>query len=388
MSVSSVVVVGGGPAGLALAAHLHRAGIAVALVEPRPARQLPAEYDLRTVALTPSSLDLLAPLAIDWSRWRHVDYRRVRVEDADASAQVNFDAAQMGVPRLGRLIENAVLQAALQSCVDALAIPQYEQRVVATALERGRRCLYLDQQVCLQADLVIACDGVHSPMRTLLAIESSRHDYAQSALVACVQHSGSAADLAWQRFERSYPLAMLPLPELGQGPSSNVVWSLPRHQAETLAELEAADFLDLLQRQLPPEYGRLQGLSGRALYPLVARHAQTYIAERAVLVGDAAHAIHPLAGQGLNLGFADVRVLGEELLRLHGRGLSLAEPLGLRRYERRRRPANARMQKGMEWIQLAFAEHGPGWSLLRAEGLRWLERYAGLRHPLGRQAWG
>ncbi len=388
MNSFAVIVVGAGPAGLALSALLHQAGIAVALVEPQPLRRLPDVHDLRTVALTKASLAVLAELPLDWSLWRHVDYRQVRVEDADASSPLLFDAEQMGVASLGRLVENAVLQCALQNCVDALALPQYEQRLSASGIAAGQRWLDLSDGTRLQADLVVACDGAHSPLRQQLGIELWQHDYAQSALVACIQHSGDARVQAWQRFERGYPLALLPLSPLTGGPSSNLVWSLPRPRAEALLALSEAAFIDHLAPQLPAVYGRLLSVSARALYPLQARHARTYCAERAVLVGDAAHVIHPLAGQGLNLGFADVRVLVQELLRLRDRGLSLADPLGLRRYERRRRPQNQRMQQAMPWIQGLFAPEGPTGALLKGAGLAWLSRHAGLRHWLGRQALG
>ncbi len=388
MSSFDVIVVGAGPAGLTLAALLHQAGIAVALVEPQPLRHLPATHDLRTVALTPASLALLARLPLTWSAWRHVDYRQVRVEDADASTPLLFDAESMGVACLGRLIENAVLQCALQDCVDTLALPQYEQAVGATGVAAGQRWLELADGQRLQAELVVACDGAQSPLRRQLGIELWQHDYAQSALVACVHHSGDAQVQAWQRFERGYPLALLPLSPLAGVASSNLVWSLPRPRAEALLALSEAAFIDHLAPRLPSLYGRLLAVSARALYPLQARHADTYCADRAVLVGDAAHVIHPLAGQGLNLGLADVDVLVQELLRLRERGLSLAEPLGLRRYERRRRPQNQRMQQAMPWIQGVFAQDGPLGALLKGEGLAMLARHAGLRHWLGRQALG
>ncbi|NNM50877.1 MAG: 2-octaprenyl-3-methyl-6-methoxy-1,4-benzoquinol hydroxylase [Pseudomonadales bacterium] len=384
--MNDIVVVGGGSAGMTLAGLLANQDIGVVLVEPKPAAaDITGTYDLRTVALTPASMHLLKGLPMDWDSLRHELYRRMRVEDADASSHLTFDARELGEPYLGCLVESKVLNAGLRRALQSLRVPILEQSVTTLGLTEGQRHVHLDQGHVLQTPLLVAADGALSRVRQHLGLAVAEHDYRQSALVSVVQFAVGHAHTAWQRFDQGYPLALLPLASPGSGFCS-LVWSLPTETAEAWSQEPEEIFAARLQTVCPPERGCIVSLGARATYPLVARHAASYVAPQAVLVGDTAHTIHPLAGQGLNLGLSDVRVLVEELVRARERGLAFGHASVLARYQRRRRGDNQSTQHAMSWLQRAFAAQSPAWRVILGEGLSLLDQQPLLKGWLARQA--
>ena len=384
--MNNIVVVGGGSAGMALAGLLANQDFDVVLVEPTPA---PAEvsltYDLRTVALTPASMQLLNSLPMDWGSLRHELYTRMQVEDADASSSLAFEARELGEPYLGCLVENKVLNAGLRGALTSLRVPVLQASVTTLGLGGGRRQVYLDQGQVLQTSLLVAADGALSRIRQQLGLAVVEHDYRQSALVSTVQFAEGHAHTAWQRFDQGYPLALLPLASPGLGYCS-LVWSLPTKTAEDWSQEPEDIFIARLQAVAPSKRGGILSLGGRATYPLLARHATSYVAPHAVLVGDTAHTIHPLAGQGLNLGLSDVRVLVEELMRARQRGLALGHASVLARYQRRRQGDNQATQLAMTWLQRAFAGQSPAWRVMLGKGLSLLDQQPLLKGWLARQA--
>ena len=302
-----VAVVGGGMVGAAAALALARAGFAVALLEAQaPAPwDAAAEVDLRVVGLAPSSITLLDDLGV-WPTIRAArvgPYRHMHVWDAGSGASIDFDAASEGRDLLGCIAENSLVQWALWQALDAAGV-----RTLCPAQVKGfeagddRISLELADGERLSAGLLVAADGAGSPLRDMAGIATRGRDYAQRAVVAHVGTERPHEHTAWQRFLPSGPLALLPLAD-GR---SSLVWSLPEAEAGRVLALDEQAFLDELGAASDFRLGRITRTTARASFPLKMQLAQRYQAERMVLLGDAAHAVHPLAGQGVNLGLRDV----------------------------------------------------------------------------------
>ena len=362
------IVVGAGAIGTALALALARDGFEVALVETRAPKPWHAddEVDLRVVALASDARDLFADLDV-WSSIagaRTSPYRRMRVWDASAPGELDFDAANDGAAALGWIIENKLIQHALWQAVEAergvrvlcpaevAAVANGEDHVEVTLADGTR----------LNARVLLAADGAESPVRTMLGIDCVGRDYMQRAVVAHVATARPHEDTAWQRFLPGGPLAFLPLAD-GR---SSIVWSLPEAEAARILMLDDAAFRTELGCAFDFRLGEITGSTARAAFPLRMRLAQTYVSGRCVLAGDAAHVVHPLAGQGMNLGFRDVACLRRVLRSARERGSDIGASHVLRRYERERRSENALAAHGLDAIQRIFDLPGTPAALLRS----------------------
>jgi 2-octaprenylphenol hydroxylase len=355
--MNDVAVVGAGPVGLATALLLNRrAGIPAARITVfdrkvpsagQAAADLPV--DLRVFALSRASERILR--ACDaWDEVaasRGAPYERMHVWHADVPPRggdaLVFDAAEMGEPDLGVIAENSILQAALASAArragigfDAAEISSLTQDRTAIVLRAGEREF--------RARLVVGADGAQSRVRDLAGLGSSRGDYGQVALVAMVATSLPHEHTAWQRFLGDGTLAFLPLAD-GR---CSIVWSLPTARAEQLFAATRPEFVRALEEDFDGALGRLELVSERLRFPLWRLSAERYVSTRVALVGDAAHVVHPLAGQGANLGLLDAAALADVL---EG-GMREREDLGaervLRRYERWRRSENDLMSAAID----------------------------------------
>lgn len=372
------IVVGAGMVGSAVALALARRDLRVALVEERepPAWRASDEVDLRVVALAASSVDLLDDLGAwqDIAAARASAYRRMHVWDAENGAAVDFDAASEGQSELGFIVENRLIQHALWQALerDGRIVRRCPARVVATSDDGDVRTLTLDDDTTLAAKLVIAADGASSPLREMLAIGTSGRDYGQRAVVAHVATERAHEATAWQRFTNDGPLAFLPLAD-GR---SSIVWSLPADECTRVLALDEAAFLAELGCAFDFRLGPIAGTTPRASFPLQLKLADRYIAPRFALIGDAAHQVHPLAGQGVNLGFRDVATLVEAIGTARERGADFAAESTLRRYERRRRSDNAISAWSFDGIDRLFrsgfeplvAARGVGMRIVNALG--------------------
>ncbi|HEY6985206.1 MAG TPA: UbiH/UbiF/VisC/COQ6 family ubiquinone biosynthesis hydroxylase [Rhodanobacteraceae bacterium] len=351
-----VVVVGAGPVGATLALGLARDGFDVALVEARAPKPWLAEdeIDLRVVALAPDARALFEDLGI-WptiAASRIGPYRRMRVWDAGAPGELAFDAAQSGDAALGWIVENKLIQHALWTAIGAQSgirllcpaevadVASGDETVVATLADGTR----------LSARVLVAAEGAESVLRAKLGIDCENRDYAQRGVVAHVSTERPHEQTAWQRFVPGGPLAFLPLGDA----RSSIVWSLPDAEAERVLALDDAAFREALGCAFDFRLGRITSTSPRAGFPLRLRLAKTYAAGRCVLAGDAAHVVHPLAGQGMNLGLRDVACLRGVLGAARGRGVDIGAAHVLRRYERERRSENALAARALDAIQRAF----------------------------------
>ncbi|MBL8299773.1 MAG: UbiH/UbiF/VisC/COQ6 family ubiquinone biosynthesis hydroxylase [Rhodanobacteraceae bacterium] len=383
-----IAVVGAGMVGSACALALARHGLRVALVEERspPAWSAADEIDLRVVAIAPSSVDLLEQLGL-WSGIRDARasvYRHMQVWDSASGARLEFDASDGNTAELGWIVENRLIQHTLWLALQnepgvSLRCPA---RVVGSEDEGDTRSLRLDDDSRLVARLVVAADGAASPLRQLMEIGVSGHVYDQHALVAHVRTERPHEQTAWQRFLPGGTLAFLPLAD-GR---CSIVWSLPPEECRRLREIEESLFLQELGCAFDFRLGPVLSTSARAEFPLRLLLADRYIAPRFALIGDAAHQVHPLAGQGVNLGLRDVAALVDAIADPAGR-----DPGGittLRRYERRRRSDNTISAWGMDGINRIFRSEFEPLVLARGLGLRAVNALGPLRQLIVRHAAG
>jgi len=386
-----VAVVGGGMVGAAAALALARAGFATALVEARAPTPWRAEdeVDLRVVGLAPSSIALLDGLDV-WTSIRErraASYARMHVWDARTGAAVDFDAAADGRAWLGWIAENNLVQWTLWQALEAAGVQRlcpaqvtgYEAREDRVVLE-----LEAGEAASLSARLLVAADGAGSPLRKLAGLDTHGHDYGQRGVVAHVTTERPHQHTAWQRFLPAGPLALLPLAD-GR---SSIVWSLPEAEARRVLALDDAAFCAELGVASDFRLGPVLATTGRAAFPLRLQLADRYQAERLVLLGDAAHVVHPLAGQGVNLGLRDVAELRDTLVAAREAGRDIAAPHVLRRYARRRRSADTLDAWSFDALGRIYAWQALPLVAARALGVRLVDRLAPLKRRLAAHAAG
>lgn len=401
-TIFDIAVVGGGMTGSALALGLAQQGWQVALLEAQPLAELvtppvPAEsvmdFEPRVSALSLASARLLDSLGV-WAplmHWRHCDYTSMQVWDGDGTADIHFDAAELHSPSLGTIVENRLLVMALFQALAASPVALFDQAQVVGVQRQGGglSTLRLATGEAIQARLVVGADGPLSRLRQWAGLATREWDYEQLAIVCTVETSAPHEYTAWQRFSPTGPLAFLPLlDEAGGCQRCSIVWSQDTLEAKRLLALPDDDFRQALAAAFEYKLGDVVAVSPRHAFPLRQRHAKDYVAEGLVLVGDAAHTIHPLAGQGANLGYGDVRVLLEELQQAKQAGLEPCEPLLLQRYQRRRKAENLTMMAAMEGFKRLFAQDDPAIRWARNAGMRWLNQLPLLKNRIAAEAMG
>ncbi|WP_101675761.1 FAD-dependent monooxygenase [Alloalcanivorax mobilis] len=394
-SHTDILIIGGGMAGGLMALLLAEQGIAVRVLDGAPMPVCPAGAPaLRVSTLSEASHWLLRHAGA----WAHLDaarvqaYRHMRVWDQDGTGEVAFDAAELGAPALGWLLENDNLTAALYRAAAAHAHLDWRCDVAVTGVRRaGQGWQVLTDSEVLSADLVIGADGARSLVREAAGIPAAPRDSGHHALVATVETDRPHGACARQVFMESGPLALLPLfspPDGGQGHRCSIVWSAWPQRIEELMALDDAAFGAALTQATGEALGAARLVSRRAVFAIQERHASSYIGPGLALIGDAAHVIHPLAGQGINLGLLDSGVLAEELVRARAAGLPLAHPGVLARYQRRRRADNLVMQGAMRGFKTLFERRELPVRWLRNSGLDLVNRLPPARHAFMVRALG
>ena len=391
-----IVIVGGGPVGACAGALLARgtpgaAGLSVALLEPRPPDTVPAQAppDLRVVALSRASERLLKRTG-SWTQIppaRLSAYERMRIWhesiSATSPAVLVFDAADVGEPNLGYILENRALQVALLAAF-AEAGGHIEPQPF-TALSVGEQHVEVSTpRGSLMARLVIGADGAQSALRAAAGLSIETRAYRQRAIVANVATERPHEATAWQRFMRDGTLAFLPLAD----GTCSIVWSADEARAADLLSLGDTGFAQELDRASDLALGGTRLVSERLSFPLIRLAAQRYVAQRVALIGDAAHVVHPLAGQGVNLGLLDAAALAQQVTS----AVALREDPGalrvLRAYERWRKSEVAGMAQAIDAFDRLLA-HGAGpVSRLAQRGLAWVNRSQELRRFFIRRALG
>ena len=379
-----VAVIGAGVVGAAAALALSREGLRVAIVEahePSPWRSdMP---DLRVYAFAPDSQALLESLDV-WSSVvaaRAQSYRHMRVWDAAGGGELRFDADDLGRTDLGHIVEHGLLVDRLwqalgrtpsisRHCPDKLQSLTQNESGVTIELSSG---------VTLRARLALGADGAASKVRELVGLASDNHDYEQRGLVAYVRCEKPHEDTAWQRFLPSGPVAFLPCSD-GR---CSIVWTLPAAEAERLLALDDESFCRELTRAFDARLGEVTEVSARVAFPLRRQLAREMLSGQVALIGDAAHAVHPLAGQGVNLGLRDVTALRDLAHEAHASGLALDSPHRLSRWARTRVSENAVAAYSFETINRVFSNNAMLPTLLRGH----LLGIAGKLPPLAQFLW-
>lgn len=390
-----VIVVGAGMVGAAAAALLARAGFSVAVIEHREPRAFDGarEVGLRVSAFSPGAAAVLREAGA-WrqvERQRHCPYRRMVVEDRDESTELVFDAPEFGLERLGTIVENDLVQWALwQSLLSAGGVEIFcPDEVAELDYVEGSPRVRMRSGEYLAARLLVGADGANSRIRHLLGIAQDHWDYGQQGIVGVVRTAAPNPGVAWQRFLDGGPLAFLPL----QDGASSIVWSCPAAAAARLLQLDDEAFAAELESAAaggPGHWpGRVTACGPRAAFALTMRLSERYSARGAVLVGDAAHVVHPLAGQGVNIGLLDAAALVEVLLDARQGGADFSDEQVLRKFDRWRRSEAEVMARGIHGLRGLFLPEGLG--PLRRFGLglvarSWSAREAFINRATGRNA--
>ena len=391
----TVLVAGAGVVGLATAALLAAGRCAdrlrVVVLDARPIPRWRADdMDGRVYALSRASQQLLDEVGV-WQRIaqsRAAPYRRMHVwegADADGPGAIDFDSADLGEPNLGHIVEDVLLRTVL---ADALGAAPQAQLVIGAHIESIDRrasevAVALKEGGSLSATVLLAADGTDSTVRRLVELPVASHRYEQTAVVTHVTSSRPHDDTAWQRFLPGGPLALLPLID-GR---SSVVWSLPAAEAERLLAVGDAEFLTELESASAGVVGSLAACSRRLQFPLQAVHALRYTSPRVALLGDAAHTVHPLAGQGMNLGLLDAASMAAVIEDALLAGEDVGDLKVLRRYERDRKGDNLAMLAAFDVLNRLFGL--PEWAApLRSFGLRAVDAAHPVKRALMQKALG
>lgn len=382
-----VIINGGGMVGATLACLLAKGGKKVAVIEAFEAKPFvdDEEYDLRVSAISRASQNALTKIGA-WDAimgMRASPYEVMDVWDATGDGNVRFDASELGEPDLGHIIENRVIQLALgEALTNFKTAERYQPNQLTDFIVSDDKVeVTLDNGKTISAQLLVGADGAKSKVRTLAGIDFKGDDYGQSGLVAVVSTEKPHEFTAWQRFQPTGPLAFLPLSE----GSSSIVWTLPSDRADYYLSLGKNDFKLALAEALDHKLGKVTKVGKRAAFPLRGSQAESLIKERVALVGDAAHTIHPLAGQGVNLGLKDAVELANQLVTTSG---DLGNHKLLRCYERARRGDNLLTMRAMEGFRLLFGHSANPVKTARNFGMNLFNRIPVVKNEVIRKAMG
>lgn len=387
---SDITIVGGGMAGGLLAALLADQGVSITVLDGAPPPAPPnGDADLRVSALTLASQGLLSAAGV-WPLMesnRICAYSSMAVWDGDGTGEVAFDAREAGAPSLGWLVENSlVVDALYRRCLDLGVNWQTGRRLTQLHRTDDQWHLTLDDGTSHPVVCLVGADGAGSFVRHHAGIPAPVRETGHVALVANLVSEQAHDHCARQWFLPSGPLAVLPM--FGDGHQSSLVWSAWPDEAQRLSGLSDEAFADALTQATGGMLGRITAASERRAFPISNLHASDYVLPGLALVGDAAHVVHPLAGQGINLGLLDAGVLAEEMLVARERGLAMFHERVLARYQRRRRGHNLVMQRSFLALKALFEEPALPVRLLRNTGMRWVNQTPFLKRHLARAALG
>ncbi|GAA5217213.1 FAD-dependent oxidoreductase [Corallincola platygyrae] len=393
MSSYDLIVVGGGMVGLSLAAALADTPLRVAVIDKGqpPVGQASdndqSSYTNRVSALNHNSEQFLR----DIGAWQHIaparlsPYQQMSVWEKDSFARIGFAADELAMSHLGHIVENSHICAGLYQAVKQAANVDLLYGVAPKKLRLSEReaWLLLDDDEPVSAPLMVAGDGAHSWLRQQARLPLTFWDYDHHALVATIKTDLPHSHTAYQIFTPDGPLAFLPLPEDNL---CSIVWSLPPELAKQHGQASEAEFNKQLATAFDMKLGLCELQGERAVIPLTMRYARNWSCDRVVLMGDAAHTIHPLAGQGVNLGFQDAKALAKHLLALADGNKDIGLRQNLRAYERERKAETVAMIAAMEGIKRLFSNDIPPLKLLRGVGMRVADELTPLKQQLAKLA--
>ncbi|MCG9598311.1 FAD-dependent 2-octaprenylphenol hydroxylase [Vibrio sp. Isolate25] len=390
MQSVDIAIVGGGMVGLALAAAFKETDLRIAVIESRvPDSELAELPDVRVSALSRSSENILRNLGA-WNgivQRRAAPYSAMEVWEQDSFARIEFDAQKLAQPDLGHIVENRVIQLSLLEQVKqqsnvSLFMPT---KCSSMAIGESEAWLTLDNGQSLTAKLVVGADGANSWVRKQQDIPLTHWDYGHSAVVANVWTAETHDRVARQIFTPQGPLAFLPM---GESNMSSIVWSTEPNRADSLVAMSDAEFNKALTAEFDARLGLCEVVGQRFAFPLKMRYARDFAVERVALVGDAAHTIHPLAGQGVNLGLLDAASLAQEVMTLWRKGDDIGAKRNLRSYERWRKSEAAKMIAAMQGFKDLFSGDNPAKKLARGIGMALVGQLPGAKDEIMKRALG
>lgn len=392
---ADVIIVGAGVVGSALACALtQNTKLQVVVVDAhRPPELYPADrFDPRVVALSAASVRLLRELDAwrEVEAQRHCPYRGMEVWDGEGNGRIRFSSDDLHRDELGFIVENSVVLHALHQVMQPRTTFINPVAVEAWDHVNDLNQLTLADGSLIVAPLLVGADGGHSRLRELAHIPVSAWAYHHSAIITTIRTAASHGFSARQRFSHQGPLAFLPLQsDAGDsGRYCSIVWSLEADLAEHMMALGDAAFCAELTRASEACLGEVEWTDQRHSIPLWQRHASEYGRAGFALVGDAAHTIHPLAGQGVNLGLYDAKALAAEVLRAQRRGVPLSHDSLVQRYQRQRKFHNLAAMASMEGFKRLFGSASPPLLTLRNRGMTWVDSQLWLKRRLMQVAAG
>lgn len=390
MQAFDVVVVGAGIVGLSQALALKKSGLSVAVIDANVSDGMPTgDAQLRVSALTLATQTVLQNIGA----WQHLDhtrtseYKQMWVWDQDSFANIEFSADKVNTEQLGFVMENQNIRHALwveaeQSSFIQLLAPKKIQKLVFGKQE----CfITLDDDSHLTARLVIGADGANSIVKQQANLAQTFWDYDQHAIVATIKTEHAHQNIARQVFTPHGPLAFLPL---WDSHHCSIVWSQDEPKACELIKLDKAEFEKTLTASFDARLGLCELVSDKQAYPLKMRYTRQWVDDRVALVGDAAHTIHPLAGQGANLGILDAAALAEQIIKLVERDKDFGLAKNLRPYERWRKTEATKMIAAMEGFKRLFSGQQPIKKLIRDIGVSSINNLPNAKHAIIKQAMG
>ena len=392
-----VLIVGAGMAGLTMALAVSHLPSTIRIIDPKPpqtAQQWSPQFDPRVSALTQASESMLRNLGV----WPVMEQHRVApfldmdVWDREGTGNIQFCAREVGAKRLGCIVENRVTSACLFEQVQQADNIEFQGLGLARVLESDCGWLVeLDNGEQIAPKLLIAADGARSRVRDQLGFRCRTWDYGQQALVTTVTTEKPHGDCARQVFLETGPLAFLPLRQTTdqkRSQISSIVWTTTPDQAQTLLAKTDGEFCKELGFAFEHRLGKILEVESRHCFPLQQNHAVDYVMPGVALIGDAAHSIHPLAGQGINMGLLDAAVLAEEIERAVNLELPLEDFSVLRRYQRRRKPQNLLMMSTMEGFKRLFGTGLPPLRVARNMGMSLLNGHTLIKGQILSRAMG
>ncbi len=400
-----VIIVGGGMVGAALACTLAPSSLSIAIIDTNTpfAFDPQSPPDLRVSAISRASENILVQAGA-WEKilaMRACPYHRMSVwEDAKLPFYkellgswfkgTHFDSFSIAEDTLGHIVENRIIQLALWQSIEERDNVEIicPAKVESMVRDEGNITLTLDNQQQLIARLVVGADGANSQVRKAAHIGLDSSDYEQEAMLATLVIAPPQQDITWQRFTPTGPQAFLPLMDVGQLNYGSIVWYHSPDEISRLKNLPEKAFIEELTATFPERLPSVTGLISRGSFPLTRRHAKTYVKPNYALIGDAAHTINPLAGQGVNIGLPDAACLAEVLSDAHRKGEEIGELRILKRYERRRRFENQKMISIMDLFYHSFSNSNKAITLLRNLGLDSADHVKPLKNKIMRYAMG
>jgi 2-octaprenylphenol hydroxylase len=359
--MNPIIIIGAGLVGSSIALALHKAGFAVKLIDATPTVDIKinTQPDLRCSAIVPSSIGFFKQIGIwdDIQQYRFGTFKGMQIWHETASEKsIELKSQEKGLKELGFIIENSVMQRALNQALlkNEVAMIRPVKTEKITINEDDATVIYSDDQgntISETAKLIIAADGGNSWVREHLGFDIKKYDYQQNAIVTYVRHQQSHHNIARQVFTPTGPVAFLPLYENNL---SSIVWSADTLIAQELMKESEPDFNQKLTQKMGCFLGEITESGPRVAFPLQQKHVKEYAKSRVVLIGDAAHTVHPLAGQGLNLGFSDAQQLSEILIATQKKRRDIGAIDTLRKFERARKTKNTMMLAAIDFCHNGF----------------------------------